>query len=343
MLPTQLRLPARTGARHAHNVWTYTPHAGDDMNMAAILLLAMTIEVAVGWPKWLHRTIGHPVSWIGRFIGFLDRRYNRADMPDRIRRFYGMIAAIWAIGLVGFVGWIMTHFLPNGLWGVLIGGVIAWPLLATRSMYEHVAAVARPLVSDDIGKAREAVAMIVGREPDRLEAAAISRAALESLGENSSDGIVAPVFWGLLLGLPGIAAYKPVNTLDSMIGHRTPRHEAIGWAAARIDDVANFLPARLTGGMFCIVCCRFNEAFACMVRDARQHRSPNAGWPEAAMAGALRVRLSGPRAYAAGMSDEPWLNAAARDAEAIDLERGLALFVRTMLLLAGMLAVLSLI
>lgn len=313
------------------------------MNMAAILLLAMIIEVAVGWPEWLHRRIGHPVTWIGRFISFLDRRYNRADTPDRMRRFYGMIAAICATGLVGFVGWIMAHLLPNGLWGVLIGGVIAWPLLATRSMYEHVAAVARPLASDDIGKAREAVAMIVGREPDRLEPAAISRAALESLAENTSDGIVAPVFWGLLLGLPGIAAYKAVNTLDSMIGHRTPRHEAFGWAAARIDDIANFLPARLTGGMFCIISSRFRTAFACMLQDARQHRSPNAGWPEAALAGALGVRLSGPRAYATGVSDEPWLNAAARDAEAMDLERGLALFVRTTLLLAGMLALLAMI
>ncbi|MFY0610083.1 MAG: cobalamin biosynthesis protein CobD [Hyphomicrobiaceae bacterium] len=313
------------------------------MNMAAILLLAMIIEVAVGWPEWLHRRIGHPVTWIGRFISFLDRRYNRADTPDRLRRFYGMVAAICAIGLVGFAGWIMAHLLPNGLWGVLIGGVIAWPLLATRSMYEHVAAVARPLASDDIGKAREAVAMIVGREPDRLEPAAISRAALESLAENTSDGIVAPVFWGLLLGLPGIAGYKAVNTLDSMIGHRTPRHEAFGWAAARIDDIANFLPARLTGGMFCIISSRFRAAFACMLRDGRQHRSPNAGWPEAALAGALNVRLSGPRAYAAGVSDEPWLNFAARDAEAMDLERGLALFVRTMLLLAGMLALLAMI
>ena len=231
--------------------------------------------------------------------------------------------------------------MPDGLWGILLGGVLAWPLVAARSMYDHVAAVARPLADEDLDTARGAVALIVGRDPERLDAAGVSRAALESLAENTSDGIVAPVFWGLVFGLPGIAAYKAVNTLDSMIGHRTPRHEAFGWAAARIDDVANLVPARLTGMLFAVVSGRLRSSVRCMMHDASRHRSPNAGWPEAAMAGALGVRLSGPRAYAGGVSDEPWLNAQARDAAPADLHRGLRLFLRAMLFLAAILALLA--
>ena len=189
--------------------------------------------------------------------------------------------------------------------------------------------------------ARVAVSHIVGRDPRRLDAAGVARAALESLSENASDGVVAPVFWGVLLGLPGIAAYKAVNTLDSMIGHRTPRHEAFGWAAARIDDVANLVPARLTGVLIALASGRPRVPLATMWRDAGAHRSPNAGWPEAAMAGALGVRLSGPRVYADRVADEPWLNRGAPDPGAGDLRRGLALYRRAMLLLAAALALLA--
>jgi adenosylcobinamide-phosphate synthase len=184
--------------------------------------------------------------------------------------------------------------------------------------------------------------MIVGRDPSQLDAAGIARAATESLAENTSDGIVAPLFWGAIFGLPGIAAYKAINTLDSMIGHRTPRYEAFGWAAARIDDVANLIPARLTGLLFAIVSVRPCIALATMWRDAGQHRSPNAGWPEAAMAGALDIRLSGPRIYEGRLSQEPWLNGEAADPTAADLNRALALYRRAMLLLAAGLALLAL-
>ncbi|MGI9478165.1 MAG: adenosylcobinamide-phosphate synthase CbiB [Hyphomicrobiaceae bacterium] len=311
------------------------------MSMAVVLLVALVIEAAVGWPDRLHRTIGHPVTWMGRLIDFLDQRCNRAEASGLTRRLYGALTAMLVIGLAAFVAWVVAWLLPSGLLGVVIGGALAWPLMAARSMHDHVAAVARPLARNDLFQAREAVSTIVGRDSDRLDTAGVSRAALESLAENTSDGIVAPIFWGLLLGLPGIAAYKAVNTLDSMIGHRTPRHEMFGWAAARIDDVANFVPARVTGAMFCIVSGRFQSALACMIQYAGRHRSPNAGWPEAAMAGALGVRLSGPRAYAGGASNEPWLNAEARDADVADLDRGLALFVRAMLLLAACLAIVA--
>ncbi len=215
--------------------------------------------------------------------------------------------------------------------GTVALGVLAWPLVATRSLDDHVAAVARPLAQGDIPAAKAAVAMIVGRDlDDRPEP--IARAALESLAENASDGVVAPVLWAAIGGLPGIAAYKAINTLDSMIGHMSPRHALFGRFAARLDDLVNLPAARLTGLLF-IAAAWSGKAWRVMRRDARRHRSPNAGCPEAAMAGALGVRLSGPRSYAGVETPEPWLNAGARDPGAADLMRGLRLYRRAMVLL----------
>lgn len=308
------------------------------MSFAAMMLVAMGLDLLLGWPAALYARIGHPVTWIGALIGVLDRRWNVAG---RWRRGRGVAAAGVAIGLAALAGLVAQAALPAGWPGIVIGGVLAWPLVALRSMHDHVAAVARPLAAGDLQAARGAVAMIVGRDPAQLDQAGVARAALESLAENSSDGIVAPLFWGVVAGLPGIAAYKAINTLDSMIGHRTPRHEAFGWASARIDDGANLIPARLTGVIFAAVSGRSRGALAVMGRDARAHRSPNAGWPEAAMAGALGVRLSGPRIYGDRVADEPWLNGACPDPTPADLCRGLALYVRAMLALAALIGALA--
>ena len=306
------------------------------------MLLALVIDAGLGWPSAIHARIGHPVTWIGAMISALDRRFNRDTDSEATRRAAGICAAVTVIAVAAGVGWVCALMLPGGWLGLILAGVLAWPLVAARSMHDHVDAVARPLISGDLPTARQAVAMIVGRDPSQLDAAGVARAATESLAENTSDGIVAPLFWGAIFGLPGIAAYKAINTLDSMIGHRTIRHEAFGWAAARIDDVANLIPARLTGLLFAAVSIRPRIALATMWRDARQHRSPNAGWPEAAMAGALGIRLSGPRVYEGQLSQEPWLNAEAPDPTAADLNRALALYRRTMLLLALGLALLAL-
>jgi adenosylcobinamide-phosphate synthase len=225
----------------------------------------------------------------------------------------------------------------------VVAGILAWPFVALRSLYDHVAAVAHPLQSGDIEAARAAVSHIVGRDPSNLDEAAIARAAIESLAENTSDGIVAPVFWGVLFGLPGIVGYKAINTLDSMIGHRTPRHEAFGWAAARLDDVVNIIPARLTGVLFASLSAQPKVAMSCMMRDGKRHRSVNAGWVEAAMAGALGVRLSGPRIYHGVVANESWLNEAARDPIAADIGRALKLYRRAMWLLAIVLVILGMI
>jgi adenosylcobinamide-phosphate synthase len=313
------------------------------MSGASIMLLALVIDAGLGWPSTIHARIGHPVTWVGALIAALDQTFNREDSSEATRRTAGIVVAIIVIAVAAGVGWVCASMLPGGWPGLILAAVLAWPLVAARSMHDHVDAVARPLIAGDLPAARQAVSMIVGRDPSQLDAAGIARAATESLAENTSDGIVAPLFWGVIFGLPGIAAYKAINTLDSMIGHRTIRHEAFGWAAARIDDVANLIPARLTGLLFAVVSVRPRIALATMWCDARQHRSPNAGWPEAAIAGAIGIRLSGPRIYEGRLSQEPWLNAAAPDPSAEDLNRALALYRRAMLVLAAGLALLALV
>jgi adenosylcobinamide-phosphate synthase len=305
------------------------------------MVVAMAIDCVLGWPGAFFARIGHPATWLGRLIDILDACSNRDKDPFWLRRLAGLFAAPFVIGLASVLALAVQIAFGPGWSKVLLVGILAWPLVALRSLYQHVAAVARPLQSGDVTAARQAVSMIVGRDPTRLDEAGIARAAIESLAENASDGVVAPLFWGVLFGLPGIVGYKAVNTLDSMIGHRSARHEAFGWAAARIDDVANFVPARLTGLLFALVAAHPEDALACMVSDAHRHRSINAGWPEAAAAGALAVRLCGPRVYHGVLADEPWLNEGARDALPSDVARALKLYVRAMALLAALLVVLA--
>jgi adenosylcobinamide-phosphate synthase len=316
---------------------------GDDgVSFAGALVVAMAVDAVLGWPDVLFARTGHPVSWLGRLIAALDERCNREGDGALMRRAAGVAAAAAVIALAAGVGWVVQSAVGIGWGRVVLIGIVAWPFVALRSLYDHVAAVAYPLKAGDIGAARSAVAKIVGRDPALLDEAGIARAAIESLAENASDGVVAPVLWGALLGLPGIVGYKAINTLDSMIGHRTARHESFGWAAARIDDIANFIPARITGLLFALLASQPLEALSCMMRDARRHRSVNAGWPEAAVAGALGIRLSGPRIYYGRVANEPWLNRNARDPDAVDIALGLKLYVRAMIVLAGLLVILAL-
>lgn len=305
------------------------------MSFAGMMLLAMALDAALGWPDRLYRRIGHPVVWIGALISALEARLN-TGAPGR-RRAMGALTVALVCAVVALPALLVQAALPGGWPGLLLGALAAWPFLAVRSMDQHVAAVARPLAAGDLAGARRAVAMIVGRDPARLDTRGVARAALESLAENTSDGIVAPLFWGVVAGLPGLAVYKAINTMDSMIGHRSERYEDFGKVAARLDDLVNLLPARLTGLLFALASGRPGRAVATMRRDARQHRSPNAGWPEAAMAGALNLRLSGPRIYGDTIADEPYVNAGAPDPEPDDMRRGLALYRRTMVLSAGLL------
>lgn len=310
------------------------------MSFAAMMLVGMALDVALGWPSRIYARIGHPVTWLGSVITGLEARWNHGT--DLLRFWRGCACLVIVVSVAALPMLWVQAMLPDGTWGVVMGGVLAWPLIAVRAMHDHVRDVARPLLAGDLDAARAAVAMIVGRDPAQLDAAGIARAATESLAENTGDGIVAPLFWGVLAGLPGLAAYKAINTLDSMIGHRNARYEQFGKASARLDDVVNWVPARLTGLLFAIAAHKgMARALRIMWRDARHHRSPNAGWPEAAMAGALGVRLSGPRIYGTCRVEEPWLNAGARDPGAEDLARGLSLYRRAMACLALVLALLA--
>jgi adenosylcobinamide-phosphate synthase len=313
------------------------------LDFVAAMVLAMAIDGAIGWPGALYARIGHPVTWLGRLIGMLDQRWNRDGDTFGTRRVAGVAAALAVIALASALTLALQAAIGPGWRRILLVGILAWPFVALRSLHEHVAAVAEPLQAGDMEGARQAVSMIVGRDPTRLDEAGVARAAIESLAENTSDGVVAPIFWGVLFGLPGIVGYKAINTLDSMIGHRDARHAAFGWAAARIDDVANFVPARLTGLLFALVSSGLADALRCMGRDARHHRSINAGWPEAAVAGALRLRLCGPRVYHGELAKEPWLNEGARDPVGPDVALALELYARAMGLLAALLLILALV
>ncbi len=307
------------------------------MTAPLFIAAAWAIEILVGWPDGLFRRVRHPVVWIGALIGWLDRRLNHAALPHAVRYIGGAITTVTTLVCVTAMAVLISRALPNTLWGYLIEAVIASSLIASRSLYAHVAAVFTPLAATDLDAARGAVARIVGRDLSTIDDAGLSRASLESLAENTSDGVIAPVVWGALFGLPGIACYKAVNTLDSMIGHRNARYRAFGGFAARLDDMLNLVPARLTGVLIAAASAR-PQAWAIMFRDAGKHRSMNAGWPEAAMAGALDVRLSGPRVYGAETHVEPWLNSGGSDAGPDDLARGLRLYLRA-LAIAGLLLV----
>ena len=311
--------------------------------IATALVLALCIDWALGWPDTLYRRIGHPVTWMGAGIDLCDRWLNRNGAATRARVGAGAVTVLVVIGISAGLAHIVVALLPGGIAGTVILAVLAWPFLAARSLGDHVGDVHHPLALGDLEAARAAVAKIVGRDVAALDDAGIARASLESLAENTSDGVVAPLVWGAVLGLPGLVGYKAVNTLDSMIGHRTEHHAAFGYVAARLDDLVNLIPARLTAAIYAILSARPRDTLRIVWRDAGLHRSPNAGWPEAALAAALGIRLSGPRVYGETRVEEPWVNAAGRDPGADEVALGLAHYRRLLVVLAAGLALLALI
>ncbi|WP_300058824.1 adenosylcobinamide-phosphate synthase CbiB [uncultured Roseobacter sp.] len=292
------------------------------MSAAALLICALLLDALLGEPRWLWDRAPHPAVLMGRLVAALDRRVNAGTH----RRAKGALCAL-LLCLTGVVsGWLLQHLGPFA--EILIAAI----LLAHRSLTEHVAQVARGL-RRSLPEGRRAVALIVSRDTAAMDQSQISRSAVESAAENLSDGVIAPAVWFLVAGLPGLITYKLINTADSMIGYRTPRHEAFGWAAARLDDVLNLIPARLTALLIAVPA---GVADARGIRaDAAKHRSPNAGWPEAAMSRALGIALAGPRAYDGERRDYPFVNPTGRklltpvdiDASIAMLWRAWALFV----------------
>jgi adenosylcobinamide-phosphate synthase len=313
-----------------------------------ILILALATEAALGYPGRLYTWIGHPVTWIGRLIKGLDRTLNRETWSAGRRRAAGVLALLVLLAVTTLVaGTVQALLLGLGWLGSIMVAVLASSLIAQRSLHEHVAAVSKGLREGGIEGGRTAVSMIVGRNPQSLDEAGISRAAIESLAENFSDGIVAPAFWLGLGGLNGAALYKATNTADSMIGHRTPRHEAFGWAAARFDDLVNLPASRLSALLIVGAAALTREAshwgaLRAIRRDASHHRSPNAGWPEAAMAGALGLRLAGPRIYGSVRVEDRWMGDGRAEATAQDIDRALALYRKACGLLFGLASSLAL-
>lgn len=338
-----------------------------------IMLVALGIEWRFGYPPWVLRRIGHPVIWMGALIGWLERRLNQPSWPHPLRYVAGVCATLLVLVVVvavallpgaagGFgVDGAVTEARDQAhaaaplatLSGALVSVLLAASLLAARSLREHVLRVHQPLREGNHEGARAAVAHIVGRDVAALDEAGISRASLETLAESTCDGVVAPLCFGVAFGLPGLVLYKAINTLDSMIGHRSVRLQAFGGFAARLDDVANWLPARCTALLFLLAGLDRRGAgaaaggeglgkvpgrLAIVRRDGAAHRSVNAGWPEAALAAALGVRLSGPRSYGGRVTEEPWINGEAPDPDIHAVAAGLALYARVLRLLAGMMA-----
>jgi adenosylcobinamide-phosphate synthase len=297
-----------------------------------ILLGALALDLVVGDMRGLFKRIPHPVVLIGKLVAALEARLNRAARSETTRRARGALTVIVVVALAAGVGWLILRFTRGMVWGWAIELVIAAILLAQRSLYDHVARVWTALEGGNLAQGREAVSHIVGRDPASLDEHGVARGGIESLAENFSDGVVAPAFWYILLGLPGMLAYKAINTLDSMIGHRSPRYLAFGAAAARLDTAVNFIPARLAGLIFtlaAIITPAANPAAALRVmwRDARKHKSVNAGWPEGAVAGALGLALAGPRRYGAETVNDPWIGDGRARATALDMRRALYLYV----------------
>ncbi len=297
-------------------------------------LAALALEAALGYPAALHRRLPHPVTWIGAALDGLEHCFNQPSFNDGARRSLGIFSIGLVAGAAVLVGTGLQSLFAGSVWGLAGFALTGSVGLAQRSLFDHVAPIARALDADDLPRARRAVGCIVGRDVDSLDASGVAGAGLESLAESLNDGVVAPAFWLLVGGLPGLFAYKAVNTADSMIGHREPRWRAFGWASARADDLMNLVPARIAGLLIVLV---RGRGLATMLRDAPSHASPNSGWPEAAMAGALGVRLGGPVFYDGVATERPYFGSGLAPTPA-DLHRGLRLYVAACALMWSMIA-----
>jgi adenosylcobinamide-phosphate synthase len=296
----------------------------------AAAALALLVERLFGYPKAIHHQIGHPVEWIGIFLSKLEVAVYDSDAEPLQARLRGVAALVALLIIVAIPAALVSAFLSTFRFGWIIEALLATTLISQCSLHEHVSAVGKGL-DISLSEGRKAVSMIVGRDPAQLDESGVTKAALESLAENTSDGIVAPVLWYALLGLPGIMAYKAINTADSVIGHKSERYIYFGWAAARLDDLVNLPASRLTGLLFAGAAAwtdkeRGKIAWHAMWRDAPKHNSPNAGWPESALAASLGVKFGGPRSYEGHLVNLPWMGEGRETLNRDDIRKGLRLY-----------------
>ena len=316
------------------------------MNTFALATMALLVEGLVGYPAALQARIGHPVQWMGALITFLDEGLNDPEATPSGNRLNGVIALLALIFCCTMPAYIVARLLNLLPYGWVLNMLLATAFIAQKSLGDHVQAVADAL-PHSLADARVAVSKIVGRDPEQLNESGVAKAALETLAENASDGVVAPVFWLALFGLPGLVAYKAINTADSMIGHKSEKYLNFGWAAARLDDVINLPASRLTGALFSLAAFTHGKqaarnAWDAMWRDAGKHNSPNAGWPEAAMAGALSLQFGGPRSYQGEVLLLPTMGNGRKPSNQQDISEGLSLFrnaVALLLLIGAILAI----
>jgi adenosylcobinamide-phosphate synthase len=315
---------------------------------ALLALLALLFEAMFGYPDRIARAIGHPVMWMGALIGALDRGLNREDAAPLRRKAAGAVALVIVILVSGSLAYGLQHWLLLLPLGMIPLAVLGSTLFAQRSLHAHVERVALALEDGGIDSARARVSAIVGRDTASLDEAGIARAAIESLAENFSDGVVAPALWMVVGGLPGAAIYKAINTADSMIGHHSERYEQFGWASARLDDLVNLPASRLSALLIMAAAYSMpgaspSDAFGAVLRDASRHRSPNAGYPEAAFAGALGLALAGPRYYGGELVEDVWMGDGRYAAGADDIRAALTLYRRADMVLIGTVALLAIV
>lgn len=311
------------------------------LDPAFVLLIALGLDVVLGDFNRLLFIIPHPVVLIGRTIGWAEIRLNRAYRSEQDRLVRGAFLTLGLIVVTATLGLVIHVLAQANLVFLCLEILLIYTLIAQRSLFDHVKAVADALEHGGLAAGREMVARIVGRDVQQLDESGVARAAIESCAENFSDGVVAPLFWTVLFGLPGLMVYKTVNTLDSMIGYRSPRYLYFGRFAARLDDVLNWIPARLSG-LTLVLASRLTakgnarQALITIKNDARRHPSPNSGWPEAAMAGALGLALGGPRSYGSAPAEGQWIGKGRTVAVTADVRHALSLYIIACLINAAL-------
>ena len=273
-----------------------------------ILLIALTLDIVIGWPEKIYAKIGHPVSWIGKVISYFERSLNRKKYPGELLKLFGTLTFFLTVVPITVVAFLIDKMLINFPYGFFIQAILIWPFLATKSLYTHVKDVADALDKKDLIASRAALSKIVGRDLANSDENTICGGAIESLSENTSDGIIAPLFWAFLFGLPGIVFYKAINTLDSMVGYKNDKFLNFGWFSANVDDVVNWVPARLSSILFCALTLKPIKTFLFSLKNAKASTSPNAGWPQATLSYILGISLLGPKRSKGVLIEQPTIN-----------------------------------
>ncbi len=322
-------------------------HYYDHGKVGSLLLfvIAMVLEACFSNFQFIFRYFQHPIVTIGKFISFLDNKLNRLKRSERDRAIRGFISVVIVTSAAISFGYVIMWLSANHPFGWIVELLLLVIFLAGRELYNAVNDVRNALDIGNIEKSRSAVSEIVGRDTALLDQYGIGRAAIESLAENFADAVIAPTFWYILFGFPGLLVSKAINTMDSMIGYKTEKYKAFGMSAARLDDILNLIPARLAGGIIVLAAIfvpKANpiKAFFAMLRDSSKHRSLNAGWPEAAMAGALDIALAGPRRYSSGRIEDSWMGNGSARVTTLDIAKALYVYLIACLINLGLILLL---